>query len=86
MDFGNIRGNWLGIAGVTEKDNTCGGSFGERTLGFWTVPFSWGNPAFHFTSYNQRINNGNEWKNMVCDDTEDFEGNWNFVYFGHSLE
>lgn len=61
MNIGHIRGNWLGIAGVTEKQHTCGGSYGERTLGLWTVPFAWGNPAFHFTTYNQRIGNGNQW-------------------------
>jgi hypothetical protein len=37
------------------------------------------------TTYNMRTGNGNDWKNIVTDDVDDFEGQWNFIYFGHSL-
>lgn len=86
MNWGATRGNWLGIASVTEKLNACGGGYGDRSLALWVVDYNWGTMGFHFTSYNQRTGNGNDWQNMVYEDPQDLDGNWNWIYFGYSLD
>jgi len=40
INWGVMRGNWLGIASITEKLNACPAGYGDRTLGLWHTDFN----------------------------------------------
>lgn len=77
------------MAGVCEdKFGYCSGAVGHRALAIWHANGAHapvrGHPALHTSSYVG--NNGNPWKDLRYPDREDFDQEWNFLYFSYSYE
>lgn len=53
-------------------------------INFFYLSFS-NDIGYHFTTYDQKSSNYNYNKNMILEDKEDFDGNWNWIYFGYSI-
>lgn len=76
------RGNWLGIAGITETGDYSPTGWGDRALALFNWPWNT-KTAYHFTTYNNP-SNGNQYQDIDYDYTKEFDGSWNFIYFGYS--
>jgi hypothetical protein len=82
MNVNSVRGEWLSLAGVTETGDYSGGGWGDRTLAIWNWPWHH-RSAYHFTTYNYP-HNGNQHQEIDYSYDKEFDGVWNFVYFGYS--
>lgn len=61
MPIEQTRANWLGMAGITEKDDYCDWTqYYSRTLALFYRPYAASPiPAYHFTTYATNKNNAN---------------------------
>lgn len=80
--MGNTRGLWLGLAGITETKDYSGAGWGQRTLALWNWPM-YHRAAYHFTTYNYP-HNANQHQEVDYDFNHEYDGSWNFIYFGYS--
>lgn len=84
LHLGNLRAEWLAIAGITETGDYSGVGLGDRSLALWNWPWN-SRAAYHFTTYDLNTNNGNRNQEIDYDWSFEFDGSWNFIYFGYSL-
>ena len=73
------------IATVSESGQ-CRGEYGDRKMGIDFRAFKMGKPAYKFTTYSLSQKLPEYTKIMEIEDYKDFEGFWNYLYFGHSRE
>lgn len=85
QDLGHLRGTWRFLGGFSENgDCAPGGRQGDRTLCIYDRYWNAG-PGTHWTTYDLRSRNWNWYYDLGQDWTKDYDNQWNFVYFGYSL-
>lgn len=80
-----LRGQWRFLGGISENgDCAPAGRPGDRSLCIFDRYWNAG-PGTHWTTYDSRTRNWNWYKDLSQDWTKDYDNQWNFVYFGYSL-
>ena len=80
-----MRSEPVGIATISET-GFCYANYHNRKLGVNFREFVVGSPAFAFTSYSLSQELPDYSSIMELEDSSDFEGSWNYVFFSHSKE